>query len=53
VKKYIGDTIRRQLSDADLIVLNKMDLLGDAHAAEVKQWINQHSAHAPLIEFVI
>lgn len=32
---YIGDTIERQLAEADLLVLNKADLLSEAGQAEV------------------
>ncbi len=50
IQKYIGDTIQRQLYDADLIVLNKVDLLSNSQAKAVRQWINQHYAQAPVIE---
>ena len=52
VQKYIGDTIDRQLNDADLLVLNKMDLLNDSQAIELRQWICEYYAHAPLVEAV-
>lgn len=32
VDRYIGDTITRQLADADLVLLNKTDLVGDVDA---------------------
>ncbi|MFK7861542.1 MAG: GTP-binding protein [Granulosicoccus sp.] len=51
-EKYIGDTIQRQLNDADLIVLNKQDLLSDSLAATVRQWVNEHYAHAPRVDTV-
>ena len=50
--KYIGDTIVRQLSDADLIVLNKLDLLCDSQIKAVRSWMGAHYAQAPLVESV-
>ena len=35
---YVGDTITRQLADADLVVLNKTDLVSDANRQQVVQW---------------
>lgn len=40
--RYIGDTITRQLADADLILLNKCDLVADA--AEVAGFVAEHGA---------
>ena len=40
---YIGDTILRQLQDADLLVLTKPDLIaGDPQ--QIMDWLSQHSA---------
>ncbi len=52
VDKYIGDTIQQQLTDADLIVLNKVDLLTAANAYEVRQWLLENYAQAPLVNSV-
>lgn len=38
---YIGDTIERQLNDADLVVLSKADLVDDSHRSETTAWIKQ------------
>jgi len=51
-EKYIGDTIQRQLGDADLIVLNKLDLMPDTQAEPVRLWINERYTHTPLIDTV-
>ncbi len=51
-EKYIGDTVLRQLSDADLIVLNKLDLLSDAQARAIRLWIDEHYTQTPLIDAV-
>ena len=36
---YIGDTINRQLGDADLVVLNKTDLVDQAALSEIQDWV--------------
>ncbi len=38
---YIGDTVRRQISRADLLLLNKMDLVGEAQAAHCQSLLRQ------------
>lgn len=47
--KYISDTIDRQLSDADLIVLNKLDLLTGEQINSVQKWIGERYSHAPCV----
>ena len=50
--RYIGDTLQRQLASADLIVLNKRDLVGDRKAAATLSWLHSVSPGARLIEAV-
>ncbi len=50
--KYIGDTVHRQLYDADLLVLNKLDLLPKAEVESLKQWLAEQSRYASIIESV-
>jgi len=38
--RYIGDTVRRQLEEADIIVLNRTDLLTAAHCDAVAAWLS-------------
>jgi G3E family GTPase len=45
--KRVGDTVRRQLEAADLIVLNKVDLADDI--AVMRCWLSTHST-APVLE---
>lgn len=45
---YMGDTITRQLRDADLVVLNKTDLVDDT--AEVTAFIARHASGAEVVE---
>ncbi len=51
-EKYIGDTVSRQLYDADLLVLNKLDLLPTAEVESLKQWLAEQSRYASIIEAV-
>ncbi|MEM7259818.1 MAG: CobW family GTP-binding protein [Pseudomonadota bacterium] len=37
--KYLGDTIERQLTDADLVVVNKADLVSTAQLQDTIRWI--------------
>ena len=37
--KYVGDTIDRQIADADLILLNKCDLVNIEEMMKVKKWL--------------
>ncbi|WP_050927531.1 CobW family GTP-binding protein [Aestuariivita boseongensis] len=40
--EYIGDTIERQLSDADLILLSKADLVDQADLEVLQDWLAEH-----------
>ncbi|MBR2520639.1 MAG: hypothetical protein IKE62_00455 [Oscillospiraceae bacterium] len=44
--EYIYDT---QLEEADLIVLNKCDLISDGKKAEYAAWLSEHYLHARII----
>jgi len=46
---YIGDTIARQLADADLVVLNKADLVPEGSLAATRAWL---AVQAPGAEIV-
>lgn len=48
--KYMGDTVLRQLTDANIIVLNKTDLVNGAHLAKTKQWLGQQTGGVRIIE---
>ena len=48
--RYIGSTVRRQLAQADLILLNKCDLAGDADAVEA--WLGEAALDARVVRTV-
>lgn len=48
--RYLADTIDRQLADANLVVLNKVDLVDEPALAETRAWIATKAPHARLIE---
>lgn len=50
--RYMGDTIDRQLADADLIVLNKADLAAPTALDETRTWITCKAAQARVITAV-
>jgi G3E family GTPase len=50
VNKYVGETVVRQLQGADLLVLNKVDLVSPAQLAEVHAWLAQTAPGVRVIE---
>lgn len=48
--KYMYDTVLRQLSDADLLILNKIDLIGEALKDEVQNWLKDTAPEAIFLE---
>ena len=49
---YIGETVRRQLASADLLVLNKTDLLGAGDLRDVRTWLAEHAPETPVFDCV-
>ena len=47
---YVGDTVMQQLCDADLLLLNKTDLVGGAVLEGLHRWLVEQNLHAPLID---
>lgn len=47
---YVGDTIERQLNDADLIVLNKTDLVSETEREDIKNWLKEEAGNAEIVE---
>ena len=50
--KYVGDTVIRQFGQADLIVLNKTDLVSAEECANLRAWLGEFVPGTPLIETV-
>lgn len=46
---YIGDTITRQIADADLLILNKTDLIPEAEAGTVTDWLRRQGPRAEIV----
>jgi G3E family GTPase len=48
---YVGDTVRQQLRDADLLLLNKADLVpGDAARTALHGWLAAMAPQAPVLD---
>lgn len=47
---YIGDTILRQLAEADLVVITKSDLVPPGYTDEVKTWLRDRAPGAGCVE---
>ncbi len=50
--RYVGDTVLRQLEQANLIVFNKRDLVDEAQAQQTLRWLHAISPGARIIEAV-
>lgn len=48
--RYVGETVLRQLQQADLLVLNKLDLVQAAEKQALLSWMAQSAAGACLVE---
>jgi len=48
--EYIGDTVIRQLNDADLIIQTKNDLVSISHRSAVKTWLTSNHPAASVIQ---
>jgi G3E family GTPase len=48
--RYVGDTVVAQLAAADLLILNKVDLVDEACKQQVREWLKTHASRATLIE---
>jgi G3E family GTPase len=48
--KYVGETVIRQIRGADLLVLNKADLVTPEQLAEVRAWLVELAPDARIVE---
>ena len=47
--RYVGDLLRQQLVEADLIVLNKCDLIDERALAALHDWLHQQAPRARVL----
>ena len=50
--KYVGDTVVRQFAQADLILLNKIDLVSAVEGAGLRAWLGELAPGTPIIDTV-
>lgn len=48
--RYMGDTITRQLDEADLVILNKTDLVAENKLDPLRRWLADAAPRARLVE---
>lgn len=48
--KFVGTTVMQQLAAAELLILNKVDLLSDQQRDDTRQWLEQNAPQARIIE---
>ena len=48
--KYLSDTILRQLADANIVLLNKCDLISAAQKDMLREWLAERAGRAPIVE---
>ncbi len=48
--KYLSDTVLRQIAEADLVVLNKTDLVSDNARADLLEWLSDTAPRARIVE---
>jgi G3E family GTPase len=46
---YVGDTVTRQLVAADMVVLNKLDLVTDVEAEATRAWLRDQAGRARIV----
>lgn len=52
VDKYVGDTVRSQIKSGHIILVNKLDLLSEEAAEEVKTWVAGLNPEALIVSTV-
>ncbi|HEY80664.1 MAG TPA: GTP-binding protein [Anaerolineae bacterium] len=50
--RYVGQTVLHQLRGADVIVLNKIDLVDDGTRKQLHAWLRELTGHVPIIEAI-
>ena len=52
VDKFVGTTVKRQLAAADIVVLNKVDLVSQDDLQACRGWLNETFSDVPVVEAV-
>ena len=50
--KYMGDTVQRQITDGNIVLLNKVDLVSTDQRSQAKAWITGQNPTARIVETV-
>lgn len=50
--KYVGGVVTRQIATADLLVLNRVDLVSDIECGSVANWLETRSPDTPVVQSV-
>ncbi|MBT4045170.1 MAG: GTP-binding protein [Rhodospirillaceae bacterium] len=50
--KFVGTTVMQQLAAAELLILNKMDLLSERQHMDLQQWLRGTSPQATIVETI-
>jgi G3E family GTPase len=48
-EQYISDTVLRQLAEADLVLLNKIDLVNESQARQLATWLASQAPRARIV----
>lgn len=48
--KYVGETVLRQLAQADMLLLNKSDLVLPDDSVSLREWLGERAPRAPVYE---
>jgi G3E family GTPase len=50
--KYVGDTVRRQLAQADMLIVNKVDLVDPGALDDLHRWLADHAPAVPTYDTI-
>ncbi|MGH7071116.1 MAG: CobW family GTP-binding protein [Acetobacteraceae bacterium] len=50
--RYVGDALRSQIAAAEILILNKVDLISEAAREETASWVRQHAPGAKVVQAV-
>lgn len=50
--KYMGDTVLRQIGDADIMLLNKVDLVDAPQLSSTKEWVSKQNSNLSIVQTI-